>query len=479
MTLIEWQVAAEGVAEQFFVLCIMCRQRSQQAASRRPWPPDAHRPGRDGVPGFAIEMSTNEFVQEPLPSTPVTLESFAAFGMRAQQSTEERYELLAGARRRGTLPAVSLCPTDGHRFLGPGDGRIHGAVDNEAGRAVEQIVEGLVSGPTAPTERYALEVGREPGALLAVLHTVLRLELCALSCHVLRLVEVSELAERLARECAVLAQGDEEERQAFIDDKRAWLKDELQLDDLLALRQDLVAELEQTRMQHLAITGQAVIDLVEAAHRVGLMRYRCALNDPTLTAEELGLRLQQETGSTDESFVLLEPELRQALLDTVQGVQSDHRSLRRLASLCSKGNVQPASDEDRRLAALLFRRLARLIHPDALGQHEDFAAIAPEHRQRLKEIWHQASATHGVRIHLSRDKLINYVEHLQAWIAEAERILRLVRSMRHRACWSVKRSRSCTPTSGARTPTLCTTCMRCATTSHSWSSIHSTPSTGA
>jgi hypothetical protein len=65
-----------------------------------------------------------------------------------------------------------------------------------------------------------------------------------------------------------------------------------------------------------------------------------------------------------------------------------------------------------------------MIHPDALARHDEFAAIAPENRQRLKEIWHQASATHGTRAFLSHDRLVNYVVHLQSWIAEVERILR-------------------------------------------------------
>jgi hypothetical protein len=252
------------------------------------------------------------------------------------------------------------------------------------------------------------------------------LEQCALSCHVLDQAQVAGLAERHAHESALLAQGTPGQRQAFVDDKCAWLHEELQLDVLLGLRQDLVAELEQTRLQYLSITGRAAVEMIEAAHRLALMRYRLALNDPTLTAEELNLRLIQDLGAdaADAALVHLEPELRLALLDTVQSVRGDHLALLAMHEVWASGNAQLASDEDRSQAALLFRRLARLIHPDALRQREGYADIAPQNQQRLEEIWHRASATHGARVHLSRDKLINYLQNLQAWIVEVERILR-------------------------------------------------------
>ena len=255
---------------------------------------------------------------------------------------------------------------------------------------------------------------------------VLVLEQCALSCHLLSQDQVAALAERHARACALLAQADAPERRAFIDDQRSWLYDELQLDELLGVRQQLVAELEGTRMQYLQIAGPAAIGMVEAAHRLALMRYRVALNDPTLTEEELDARLAADLARSgaDAGIVCLEPDLRLALLDTVQGMHGDHQSLRRLAQLWSQGHAQPASEEDRRNAAMLFRKLARLIHPDALAQREGYAAITPQNRLRLKEIWYEASATHGTRVHLSHDKLVDYEKHLLEWIAEAQRIVR-------------------------------------------------------
>lgn len=281
--------------------------------------------------------------------------------------------------------------------------------------------------PWQAAERFDHALGAASGAYGAHELALLILEQCALSCHVLGHKEVAALGERHAHERALLAAAlDEEDRHTFLADKRSWLQDEVQLDWLLQLRQQLVEELEATRATYLVAVGEALVEFVEAAHRIVLMRYRVALNDPTLTAHELALRLRDDLaeGGAVASGVQIEPELRRALLDTIQGVQGDRATLHRLAAIWSQHEARTADDEDRKLAALLFRRLARMIHPDALESHPDFGRIAAENRQRLQEIWYQASATHGTRAFLSQQKLIDYVEHLRGWIAEAERIMR-------------------------------------------------------
>lgn len=272
---------------------------------------------------------------------------------------------------------------------------------------------------------------REPlrGAATSISATefeLLVLELCALSCHEIGCADASNLARRHAAECDMLVAAAASEQEAFVTDKRSWLLDELQLDWLLHLHQQLEAELQDTRTRYLEAIGSPLVEYVEAAHRVALMRYRSALNDPTLTVEELSLRLQRdpESADCDMAFVPLEPELRQALFDTVRGVQDDRQSLRQLASLWAQGNVRPASDEDRRVAVNLLRRLRQLIYPDLLKQHPDYANISPGNQKRLDDIWNLASPTHSRHAVLSLDKLINYVEHLRDWIAEAQRILR-------------------------------------------------------
>jgi hypothetical protein len=166
---------------------------------------------------------------------------------------------------------------------------------------------------------------------------VLLLEQCALSCHIVGQQELAPLAQRHATERDQLAAAPQDASRTFLVDKRAWLQDELQLDWLLVLRQQLVDEMQSTRAQYLDALGEALVAYVAAAHRVALMRYRYALNDPTLTMDQLAPRLWQALEQADDEgySVALEAELRMALRDTVQGVQSDQLALRQLAALWS------------------------------------------------------------------------------------------------------------------------------------------------
>lgn len=268
--------------------------------------------------------------------------------------------------------------------------------------------------------------GTTPADLTAADLEMLVIEQHALACDELDMVHVAALAARHERENALLATTAAAERAAFLVGKRGWLIDEIQLDELHALRRELVDELESTRMQYLFIAGRTVVDLVEAAHRLALLRYRVALNDPTLTAEELNMRLQHDLHADDgvEMLVRLEPELRRALLDSEQGAQADYDLLRHLSHLHDDGRLQPATEAERKEAEAEFRRLARLIHPDALERHPRYGDIAPQNERRLKEIWHLASATHGARVYLSRHKLLDYLANLRQWKEEVLRILR-------------------------------------------------------
>jgi hypothetical protein len=61
---------------------------------------------------LAIEMSANEYIEEPLPD-PITWQPYASLGLRAGQSTLERYERLVDgstAKSAGEL-------ADDHRYL--------------------------------------------------------------------------------------------------------------------------------------------------------------------------------------------------------------------------------------------------------------------------------------------------------------------------------------------------------------------------
>ena len=250
------------------------------------------------------------------------------------------------------------------------------------------------------------------------------LDLCAQYAHMAGLQPVAELAERDGAQRAVLARGESDERHAFARDKHAWLEAELELDELVDLRQQVVAEIESTRFQYLAITGAAAIALVESARKLAVAHYRLAFDDPTMTPEEVDARLANDRDDHDAPagpLGALEPELLLALRDSVQGIHGDQRALRHIAHLVQSGLARPASEEDLRTATLLFRRLARLCHPDCIPPD---ARVAPGNRARLAEIWHAASATHGARVQLSHDKLVSYVQHLGEWITEAERIRR-------------------------------------------------------
>lgn len=266
---------------------------------------------------------------------------------------------------------------------------------------------------------------------------LLMLEQYALACERLSPPQLADLAARHEQERALLADAGAAERAAFIGDKRSWLLDEIQLDELHALAEQLMEELELTRMQYLKIAGRAVVELVEAANRVALLRYRVALDDPTLTPEELRQRLRQDLHAQGPGGMLvhIEPELRQALLDSEQGVQADYDLVQYFSSLHSEGRLKPASDEERREAKRAHRELARLIHPDKLAHHPQFQDMAPQNQARLKEIlqmaqerldeiWRNASGTDGVQLHLSKDRVLDTLARLREWKEEVLRILR-------------------------------------------------------
>lgn len=289
--------------------------------------------------------------------------------------------------------------------------------------------EGAQNGPWSPWENTARLHGPLGGSGTELDPPALELlviEQCVLSCHLVACAEAAALARRHAVEVQMLAAAPAARRTAYLADKRTWLLDEHRYDWLVTLRQQLVDELEATRFRYLAALGKSLVDYVEAAHRLALMRYRKAL-DPTLTVDEAAALLQHDLALAENdsgAIVRFDADLRRALFDTARGVQGDLDSMARLATLLEDHDVRTMTRDEVRRAALLFRRLARLIHPDALAQHPHYADITPANRGRLATIWHDASATHGTRTFLSHDRLVNYVQHLEAWIAEVQRILR-------------------------------------------------------
>ena len=94
---------------------------------------------------LAVEMSANEYIEEPLPPA-VTWRAYSPVGMRAGQSTRERYEILVrhlqgtGSRPKAGAGEQGSGVVDDHRFLGKG-ATLPGGVAQTAllvSRAIEQ-----------------------------------------------------------------------------------------------------------------------------------------------------------------------------------------------------------------------------------------------------------------------------------------------------------------------------------------------------
>lgn len=248
----------------------------------------------------------------------------------------------------------------------------------------------------------------------------------ALGCDRLEAAENRRLAVRHAYEQGLLEAAPAAQVALFRAGKCAWLLDEIKYADLLGLRHQLVEDLLTALVRYLGIIGRPAVARVEAAHQLALARYRHALDDPTLTPQELEQRLQRDLQQQDPAAALvgLEPELRLVLLNSVDATKTDFSLMEQVQALHEQGRLQPADEAELREAVDEFRRLARLIHPDALARHPRIGEIAPRNQERLKEIWVAASATHDLRVQLTRDRLLDYLKNLKAWRREAERILR-------------------------------------------------------
>ncbi len=117
---------------------------------------------------LAMEMSANEYIEEPLPDPPlgprIEWQLFKRQGLRAGQSTMERYRLLLEVDPSGTIGETTV---DDHRPWHKGPPH-PGAVE-QARRLLQEAIEevGTQQGPQDPTvlARYLL-AGRRPGGLL-------------------------------------------------------------------------------------------------------------------------------------------------------------------------------------------------------------------------------------------------------------------------------------------------------------------------
>jgi hypothetical protein len=129
---------------------------------------------------LAIEMSANEYIEEPLPS-PITWHAYASLGLRAGQSTLERYERLveglsAGASASSGADDGSKSSAgeraDDHRYLRRGDAQ-PGALEQTRQlirRAAADAGELHTGDDDGPGLRCA---GKDPGSLIEALTGVL------------------------------------------------------------------------------------------------------------------------------------------------------------------------------------------------------------------------------------------------------------------------------------------------------------------
>ena len=137
---------------------------------------------------LAVEMSANEYIEEPLPN-PITWRAYSAFGVRAGQSTIERYEaLVSHARTTGTRPRPAPSPggepakaIDDHRYFARGKKEPGGAAQNAL--LLESAVRNVdvpepdpkkLPAPGAPRSRAHLLAGKSPGRLIEELTGTVR-----------------------------------------------------------------------------------------------------------------------------------------------------------------------------------------------------------------------------------------------------------------------------------------------------------------
>jgi predicted metal-dependent peptidase len=112
---------------------------------------------------LALEMSANEYIEEPLPD-PITWQKYTALGIRAGQSSLERYERLLEAKRQGRMgkPGEGT-RLDDHRFV------LSRTKDPGAVEQTRQLLEGALEKAAEADPEGAhsfLVAGKHPGRIV-------------------------------------------------------------------------------------------------------------------------------------------------------------------------------------------------------------------------------------------------------------------------------------------------------------------------
>ena len=114
---------------------------------------------------IAMETSANEHIEEPLPA-PILWQHFERFGLRAGQSTRERYELLCKAEAEGQRPRPrpGTDEVDDHAWRG---GPLPpGASEHARKLVIEAVDEGRERAEASAEKRAKLLAGKSPERLL-------------------------------------------------------------------------------------------------------------------------------------------------------------------------------------------------------------------------------------------------------------------------------------------------------------------------
>jgi predicted metal-dependent peptidase len=112
---------------------------------------------------LALEMSANEYIEEPLPD-PIRWQPYAQLGLRAGQSTLERYELLVQAARAEKLSQRGGDTVDDHRVLRR-PSREPGAVEQTRQLLLRAAEEAQALSGDGP-DSSGLLAGKTPGRLI-------------------------------------------------------------------------------------------------------------------------------------------------------------------------------------------------------------------------------------------------------------------------------------------------------------------------
>lgn len=293
----------------------------------------------------------------------------------------------------------------------------HGPPSSQAQRPAWQ--------PWQDTARLATLLAPLPDAPDALATEVSVREQVELGCVHHGAAHVAALAARYLQGHALFAQAPAPEQTAFLLAKREWLIHAQQLAALVDRHLRLIAAVSETRFRFLALYPDYQA-LVVAGQRLALWRFRLALDDASLTAEEIRIALSQRGTGDCPIQPRLEPLLLDVLGDELGALRDDVAAMRFVVNLAQADYLVPAEDAQIALAERLRRQLAQRTHPDKLRQHPRFAAISPADAQRLSEIFQSATNTRDGQVHLDRRSLAVFTAQLQHFGREVDRILERV-----------------------------------------------------